>query len=276
MWRSVWPLLAVHFAAAVTLSLACALSLAPGQEEQRYFITEAETALFATTAALWADQTALIALWFVLTAERLRFRLAIAAVLYFVQWLTAALAVGSYERIDAVAFALGALGGLTIPALAFGALWRQVGKSQLTFVRQPEPKPRQHVQFGLRHIFVLMTGVCVLLAVAVRSRLLLAVFSTTCLFSALLFLPLGFVVALFALVLMSAREEQFLSGMGEGTLAAALFGGLGALLALGLFSNLLWSIAVLFFVASAWSALAGTICYLRASGLRLTSVFDSI
>jgi hypothetical protein len=276
MWRSVWPLLAVHFAAAVTLSLACALSLAPSQHEQRYLITESEMALYATTAALWADQTALIAVWFVLTAERLRFRLAIAAVFYLVQWLTASLAIGSYPRIDAVALVLGALGGLTIPAFAFGALWRQVGKSQLTFVTQPEHKPRPHVQFGLRHVFALMTGVCVLLAAAVRSRLLLAVFSTTCLFSALFFMPLGFVVALFALVLMSAREEQFLSGMGEGTLAAAVLGGVGALLALGLFSDLLGSIAFLFFVASAWSVLAGTICYLRAAGLRLTSVFDSI
>jgi len=276
MWRSVWPLLAVHFAAVVTLSLACALSFAPGQQEQRYLITEAEMALYATTLALWADQTALMAIWVVLAAERLRFRLAIAAVFYFVQWLTASLAIGSYPALDTVAVVPGAMLGLTIPALAFGALWSQVGKSQLTFITQPAARPRQRVQFGLRHVFALMTAVCIILAAAVRSRLLVALFSPTCLFSALLFMPLGLLVALLALIMLSAKEEQYLSGMGEATLAAAAFGGAGALLALGLFSNLLWSIAVLFFVASVWSVLAGTISYLRGAGMRLTSVFDSI
>jgi hypothetical protein len=75
---------------------------------------------------------------------------------------------------------------------------------------------------------------------------------------------------------MSAKEVQFLSGMGDGTLAAALVGGLGALLGVGLFSNLQGSIGWLFFIAAAWSVLAGTISYLRAAGLRVTSVFDSI
>jgi hypothetical protein len=276
MWRSVWPLLAVHFAAAVTLSLACALSLSPGQREARYLFTEAEIALYATTAAIWADQTALIAVWFVLTAEQLRFRLMIASVFYVVQWLTASLAIGSYDQLDAVAVVLGTMSGLTIPALAFGLLWRQVGKSRLTFVMHRSTSSLPPVQFGLRHVFVLMTGVCILLAATVRSRVLLAVFSLTCLFSALLFLPLGFLVALIVLVLMSAKEEQFLSGMGEGTLAAALVGGLGALLAVGLFSNLQGSIGWLFFIAAAWTVLAGTISYLRAAGLRVTSVFDSI
>ena len=276
MWRSVWPLLAVHFAATVTLSVACALSFAPGQQEQRYLITESEMALYATTLALWADQTALMAVWLVLTAERLRFRLVIAAVFYLLQWLTGSLAIGSNHPYDVVAMVLGAMSGLTIPALAFGVLWRRVGKSQLMFVKQPQPKPHRHVQFGLRHVFAVMTIACVLLAATVRSRLLIAFFSPTCFFASLLFVPLGMLVALLALVLLSAKEEQYLSGMGEGTLAAAVVGGAGALLAVGLFSNLLGSIACLFFVASGWSVLAGSICYLRAAGLRLTSVFDSI